>query len=62
MEVVDEDGETACSASGQSNGRDELVAGWPKTSRGGKEERRHCRARNLARLGNSNTAGANRLR
>jgi hypothetical protein len=33
MEVVDEDGETACSASGQSNGRDGLVAGWPKTNR-----------------------------
>jgi hypothetical protein len=42
MEVVDEDGETACLASGRSNGRDGLVAGWPKTSRRGKQERRHC--------------------
>jgi hypothetical protein len=27
LEVVDEDGEAACSASGWSNGRDGLVAG-----------------------------------
>jgi hypothetical protein len=45
MEVVDEDGKTACSASGRSNGRDGLVAGWTKTSRRGKQEWRHCRAR-----------------
>jgi hypothetical protein len=32
LEVVDEDGEAACSASGQSNDRGELVVGWPKTS------------------------------
>jgi hypothetical protein len=34
LEVVVEDGETTCSASRRSNGRDGLVAGWPKTSRG----------------------------
>jgi hypothetical protein len=38
LEVVDEDGEIACSASEQSNGRDGLVAGWPKTSWRGKQE------------------------
>jgi hypothetical protein len=31
VKVVDEDGEAACSASGRSNDRDGLVAGWPKT-------------------------------
>jgi hypothetical protein len=36
LEVVDEDGETACSMSGRSNGRNGLVAGWPKTSQRGK--------------------------
>jgi hypothetical protein len=30
LEVVDEDSETACSVSGQSNNGDGLVAGWPK--------------------------------
>jgi hypothetical protein len=30
LEVGDEDGEIACSASGQSNSRDGLVVGWPK--------------------------------
>jgi hypothetical protein len=57
LEVVDEDGETTCSASGRSNGRDGLVAGWPKTSWRGKQERRHCRARRQTRIGNGNTAG-----
>jgi hypothetical protein len=33
------------------------VAGWPKTSRRGKQERWHCRARKQVRLGNGNTAG-----
>jgi hypothetical protein len=36
LEVVDKDDETACSASGRSNSRAGLVAGWPKTSRRGK--------------------------
>jgi sulfopyruvate decarboxylase TPP-binding subunit len=30
LEVVDEDGETACSVSGRSNNGGGLVAGWPK--------------------------------
>jgi hypothetical protein len=30
LEVVDEDGETACSVSGRSDNGDGLVAGWPK--------------------------------
>jgi hypothetical protein len=34
LEVVDEDDEIACSASGRSNGRDGLVAGWPKLAGG----------------------------
>jgi hypothetical protein len=34
LEVGDEDGETACSASGRSNSRDGLVAGWPKLAEG----------------------------
>jgi hypothetical protein len=38
LEVVDENGETACSASGKSNGKYGLVASWPKTSRSGKIE------------------------
>jgi hypothetical protein len=38
---------------GQSNGRDGLVAGWPKTNRREKQEWRHCRARKQARLGNA---------
>jgi hypothetical protein len=42
LEVVDEDGETACSASGRSNGRNGIVAGWPKTSQRGKQEWRRC--------------------
>jgi hypothetical protein len=29
LEVVDEDGQTACLVSGRSNGRDGLVAGRP---------------------------------
>jgi hypothetical protein len=45
LEVADEVNETVCSASGQSNGRDGLAAGWPKTSRRGKQEWRRCRAR-----------------
>jgi hypothetical protein len=57
LEVVEEDGKTTCSASGWSNGRDGLVAGWPKTSRRGKQEWWRCRARKQARLGNGNTAG-----
>jgi hypothetical protein len=38
LEVVDEDGETPCSVSGRSNNGDELVAGWPKTSRRGENK------------------------
>jgi hypothetical protein len=34
LEVVDEDGETACSMSGLSNNGDGLVAGWPKLAGG----------------------------
>jgi hypothetical protein len=34
LEVVDEDGETAFLASGRSNSRDGLVAGWPKLAEG----------------------------
>jgi hypothetical protein len=52
LEFVDEDGETACSVSGRSNNEDGLVAGWPETSRRGKQEWRQCRARKQARLGN----------
>jgi hypothetical protein len=48
---------TACLGSGRSNDRDGLVAGWTKTSRRGKQEWRHCRARKQARLGYGNTAG-----
>jgi hypothetical protein len=46
---------TTCSGSGRSNDRDGLVAGWPKTSRRGRQEWRHYRARKQARLGNGNT-------
>jgi hypothetical protein len=41
----------------RSNDRGGLVTGWPKTSRRGKQERRHCRAQKQARLGSGNTAG-----
>jgi hypothetical protein len=34
LEVVVDDDETACSASGWNNGRDGLVAGWPKLAGG----------------------------
>jgi hypothetical protein len=34
LEVIEEDGEIACSASGRSNSRDGLVAGWPKLAEG----------------------------
>jgi hypothetical protein len=34
LEVVDEDDETTCSASGRSNGRGDLVAGWLKLAGG----------------------------
>jgi hypothetical protein len=37
LEAVDEDNKTACSASGRSNGREGLVAGWPKLA-GGEQE------------------------
>jgi hypothetical protein len=30
LEVVDEDGETACSASGRSNNKAGLAVGWPE--------------------------------
>jgi hypothetical protein len=33
LEVVGEDGESACSMSGRSNDGEGLVAWWPKTSR-----------------------------
>jgi hypothetical protein len=56
LEVVDEDGEAACSASGWSNGRDGLVAARPNLAEGEKQERRQCRARKQARLGNGNIA------
>jgi hypothetical protein len=36
LEVVGEDGESACSMSGKSNDRDGLVAGWPKTRQRGR--------------------------
>jgi hypothetical protein len=32
--VVDEDGGTTCSARNETDGRDDLVAGWPKSSWG----------------------------
>jgi hypothetical protein len=32
LDVVDEDGGTACSARNGTDGRDGLVAGWPRTS------------------------------
>jgi hypothetical protein len=56
LEAIDEDGESACSMSGRSNDGEGLVVGWPKNKPEG-QEWRHCRARDLVRLGNSNTAG-----
>jgi hypothetical protein len=32
LDIVDEDGETACSARNRTNVRDGLGVGWPKTS------------------------------
>jgi hypothetical protein len=56
LEVVDEDGETACLMSGRSNNGDGLVECWPKLAGEEKQERRHCRARKQARLSNGNNA------
>jgi hypothetical protein len=55
LEVVDKDGETTFSVSRRSNDGGGLVAGWPKLTRGEKQERRHCQARKQVRLGNGNT-------
>jgi hypothetical protein len=32
LDVVDEDGGTACAARNETDGRDALVAGWPKSN------------------------------
>jgi hypothetical protein len=39
LEVVNEDDETACSASGRSYNGGGLVAGWPKLAEGEQERR-----------------------
>jgi hypothetical protein len=50
LNIVSEDGWTACSVRNGADRRDGLVAGWLKTSKRENKERRCCRARKDARL------------
>jgi hypothetical protein len=49
LDVVDEEGRTACLARNGIDGRDALVAGWPK-SNWKEQEQWECRARTDMRL------------